>query len=932
MAYQVNIPATLQRDTLVALLFLIILQALKVRCDAALVNAVTLNDDVVGNPLAFTSNTPPESPQSLRTCNSIEVRTRKDFELLKNCTRVHGHVWLAHMQLTPHDVGALKYLSEVEEITDYLLVHRVHGLPSLHHIFPHLRLIRGRRLLFDEFALVIYENRDLGYLGLGSLLRIQAGNIRIETNPTLCYVDTVNWVQLLGNSSQQHFWYKNNKLYNHCTQCKRTRNQILVEEDLPNRLRKHCWGYDIPQERPATNNVVNCRAECVVRGCDDNGSCCDRNCLSDCDGKRCNLCANLNLERQCVDKCPQNYYQHEDRDCISASKCRQLGSIPLAGICMENCPKNYLSTIDTNGNKICKLQCTGKYTIHTATDAESLQGCSKINGSLIIELTDIKTKITDLDNAFVNITEITGYLKVVNSPQLLTLYFLRNLVTIRGDELVNDLYALVVLDNYHLSEIWAPNQNVAILKGSIYFHLNPRLCLSKIRELQKSLKSAKLITTVNASPHSNGERVICTSPLINLTVTIEDYNSTAARVKIDTFTLNNIQIILGYVYFYKETSVQNVTLYDGRHGCGHDSWHMKVNPTKNIRYIITNLKPYTQYAYFVKTLTMTDYHIHMDAYSKIQYFRTLPSKPGPVRRIYYTAIAMDKIVLHWWPPRNPNGIIEKYIINYEKPQIAKENVTLGNYPDLRKYSESCDCVFVNPEDSGPLPSDENYYFKEQIIYEETLPNLIFVSRRIDNVRVRRNADTNIFNESPNCIGRKLSVTHNTINSFLDNTEKHLRITRKILDSEAKSKDNNNKLEEQMNKDDHDLEEEQRRRGEASLLWILEQQEEQARKLQDTGPDDFPIIKRRPVCPIRDASTQYQLQNNCRPLEIYDGIITPGNIHSYTLAGLEPDQTYRITIRACATNLTNGCGEVTSIFAETVSKSMEEFLEGLRAFD
>lgn len=208
MAYQVNIPATLQRDTLVALLFLIILQALKVRCDAALVNAVTLNDDVVGNPLAFTSNTPPESPQSLRTCNSIEVRTRKDFELLKNCTRVHGHVWLAHMQLTPHDVGALKYLSEVEEITDYLLVHRVHGLPSLHHIFPHLRLIRGRRLLFDEFALVIYENRDLGYLGLGSLLRIQAGNIRIETNPTLCYVDTVNWVQLLGNSSQQHFWYK----------------------------------------------------------------------------------------------------------------------------------------------------------------------------------------------------------------------------------------------------------------------------------------------------------------------------------------------------------------------------------------------------------------------------------------------------------------------------------------------------------------------------------------------------------------------------------------------------------------------------------------------------------------------------------------------------------------------------------------------------
>uniref|UniRef100_A0A0K8WF29 receptor protein-tyrosine kinase n=2 Tax=Bactrocera latifrons TaxID=174628 RepID=A0A0K8WF29_BACLA len=936
MAYQVNLPATLRCGSLFALLLALILQALIPRSAGALVNADTLNADVAGNPLAFTSNTPPEPSQPPRTCNSIEVRTRKDFELLKNCTRVHGHVWLALLQLSPNDVGALKYLTEVEEITDYLLVHRVHGLPSLHHIFPHLRIIRGRRLLFDEFALVIYENRDLRYLGLGSLLRIQAGNIRIETNPSLCYVDTVNWVQLLGNSSQQHFWHKNNKLFNHCTQCERTNNQILVEEDLPNRLRKHCWGYDIAQERPATNNVVNCRTECGLRGCDDNGNCCDPNCLSDCDGKRCSLCANLKLERQCVDKCPQNYYQHQDRDCISASKCRQLGSIPFARICMEKCPRNYLTTVDADGNKMCKLQCIGTYTIHTTADAESLQGCSKINGSLIIELTDIKTKITDLDNAFANITEITGYLKVVNSPQLLTLHFLRNLVTIRGDELVNDLYALVAVDNYHLSEIWTPNQNVAILKGSIYFHLNPRLCLSKIRELQKSLKSAAPITTVNASPHSNGERVICNNPITNFTVTLEDYNSTAARLKIDIFTLNNIQIILGYVYYYKETPVQNVTLYDGRHGCGHDNWHMKVNPTKNIRYIITNLKPYTQYAYFVKTLTMTDYHIRMDAYSKIQYFRTLPSKPGPVKRIYYTAIAMDKIVLHWWPPRKPNGIIEKYIINltnYEKSKIAKDNVTLGNYRELRKYSPSCDCVFENPEDSGPLPSDENYYRREQIIYEETLPNLIFVSRRIDNVRVRRNADTNHLNGNTNCVGRQSLVTPNTINSYLDNAAKHIRVTRKIADSEAKSKDNNNnKLEEQMNKDDHDLEEEQRKRGEASLLWIIHQQEEQARRLQDTGPDDFPIIKRRPVCPIPDASTQYQLQNNCRPLEIYKGIVTPGNIHSYTLTDLEPEQTYRITIRACVANLPNGCGDETSIFAETVSKSMEEFLEGLRIFD
>lgn len=208
MAYQVNLPATLRCGPLVVLLLALILQALNVRIAAAFVTADTLNSDNVRKPLTLTSNTPPKVPQPSGTCKSIEVRTRSDFELLKNCKRVHGHVWLAHMQLTPSYVSALEYLTEVEEITDYLLVHRVHGLFSLHHIFPHLRIIRGRRLLFDEFALIIYENRDLRYLGLNSLIRIQAGNIRIETNPSLCYVNTVNWVQLLGNSTRQHFWHK----------------------------------------------------------------------------------------------------------------------------------------------------------------------------------------------------------------------------------------------------------------------------------------------------------------------------------------------------------------------------------------------------------------------------------------------------------------------------------------------------------------------------------------------------------------------------------------------------------------------------------------------------------------------------------------------------------------------------------------------------
>ncbi|XP_054746836.1 insulin receptor [Anastrepha obliqua] len=925
MENHLGLPATLQRGTFVLLLWAFILQAAIIQWGAPVVTAeVSAN---VVRPL--TSDTPAEPASPPRTCKSIDVRKPKDLTLLRNCTRVMGHVALANLQFTPIDAETLQFNFPVEEITDYLLVHRVHGLHSLKLIFPNLKIIRGRQLLFDEFALVVHENRDLTDLGLKSLLRIQAGNIRIENNPTLCYVDTVSWVYLLGNSTQQHFWHKNNKLHNHCPLCVRTKDEIVEEENTPDKLHKHCWNYYTPQEWPPTYNYIGCVNECSVRGCNRDGVCCENNCLSSCNGTDCELCANLNLNRTCVDTCPQDYYQYQKRDCITASKCLQLGWIPYADSCVEACPRNHLKTIDAYGQPFCKLLCTGNYVINTASDAESLTGCITINGSLTIELKDIKTKISELEKAMVNITEITGSLKVVKSPQLLTLHFLRNLVTIRGEQLFEDLYAFYVVDNYHLKELWTPNQNVAVLNGNIYFHFNPQLCLSKIRELEPSLKKVGSITTINVSPHSNGERVICNSKVKTLNVTLEDKNSTAIRLKIDPYTSDNIQIILGYVYYYMEAPIQNVTLYDGRHGCGHDNWRMDINPTKNVRYIISNLKPYTQYAYFVKTLTMTDYHIQVDAYSKIQYVRTLPSKPGPVRRLYYSAIDIDKVVLHWWPPRIPNGAIEKYLIHHEQVFIKKQNISLGNHPDFLKHPTACECPIINPENSGPAPSDENYYSKVQLVYEETLPNLIFVARRLDNQRVRRDATVTTCMKGINCIDDVSPISPNNMMDFPESTDSHIRRTRKSSDNESKAADEKNTT----IKDEHGLE------GDPNFIEAIrnfnryqKEMERRALRAQDTGPDMFPIIKPRSVCPLFDAPVEYQLQNNCRPQEQFDGIEVPGHLHSYTLEELEPNLTYRITIRACVADMMNGCGSETTIYAETVSKSMEEFIAGLKSMD
>jgi len=86
-------------------------------------------------------------------------------------------------------------------------------------------------------------------------------------------------------------------------------------------------------------------------------------------------------------------------------------------------------------------------------------------------------------------------------------------------------------------------------------------------------------------------------------------------------------------------------------------------------------------------------------------------------------------LINWWPPRRPNGIITKYIVFSEKHNSTKEqkdkNFLISE--SLNTKDLDCECVDVQPYDSGPQPDDEDYYNKEQITYEDALPNLIYVS-------------------------------------------------------------------------------------------------------------------------------------------------------------------------------------------------------------
>lgn len=76
---------------------------------------------------------------------------------------------------------------------------------------------------------------------------------------------------------------------------------------------------------------------------------------------------------------------------------------------------------------------------------------------------------------------------------------------------------------------------------------------------------------------------------------------------------------------------QNITEYEGQDGCGSNSWNMVDVELRQDRdsdpgVLLAGLKPWTQYAVFVKAITLVVENKHVpSAKSKVVYIRTRPS-------------------------------------------------------------------------------------------------------------------------------------------------------------------------------------------------------------------------------------------------------------------------------------------------------------------
>lgn len=75
------------------------------------------------------------------------------------------------------------------------------------------------------------------------------------------------------------------------------------------------------------------------------------------------------------------------------------------------------------------------------------------------------------------------------------------------------------MDNQNLVELWdwesRNPSDLQIMRGRIFFHFNPKLCLYRIKQLQTKLGDKfKNVDDLEVAPNSNGDKIACKDKFI----------------------------------------------------------------------------------------------------------------------------------------------------------------------------------------------------------------------------------------------------------------------------------------------------------------------------------------------------------------------------------------------------------------------------------
>ncbi|GAB1866246.1 receptor protein-tyrosine kinase [Camponotus japonicus] len=600
-------------------------------------------------------------------CQSIDIRNNvNSFSVLKECQVIEGflQIVLIENNTDTSDFDNVTF-PELREITGYFLLYRVDGLKSLSKLFPNLEVIRGDILLTD-YAFMIYEMKNLQEIGLTSLTKISRGGVRIEKNPALCFTNTLNWSLIVPAGEN---FIKDNRNEQNCPHMKGC-------SQCPG---GYCW------------TAQHCQLLERSR--------CHEQCLGKCYGpndSECYVCKNYRHDGRCIESCPPELYAYLSRRCISEAECQKMNQFrrfskteetwrPFNGSCVTQCPDGFEDDDEKNATtcRICKGQCrkigSGAIIRHIS-DAQSFRGITVVKGALEFQIRNGNPNImNELADAFGLIEEITEYVKITHSFPITSLDFFKKLKVIKGEILDINNASFVVLDNPNLSSLFPPSQNITIERGRLFFHYNPKLCLSKIEQFGKTVNITNF-TDLEVQPESNGDKVACN--IVNINITIKKRDADSVILSWDSYKPSEGQQLLNYLLNYIETENENV-MYEAN-ACGNNTWQIvDVGTSRNstVSKHITNLKPYTKYAAYVKTFTARNKNSFISpvGQSEIIFFRTKSAIPSVPTNVSTIVISDSEILLKWAPPVYPNGPIGYYMISSTIQSDDEELIASRDY-------------------------------------------------------------------------------------------------------------------------------------------------------------------------------------------------------------------------------------------------------------
>ncbi|OAF66476.1 hypothetical protein A3Q56_05793, partial [Intoshia linei] len=317
-------------------------------------------------------------------CGDINVRNNiQDSKKYTDCHIVDGFVKITLLKTNSNTL----YFPNLAEITGYLLIYRANSIHSLNHVFPKLSVIRGR-LLFYNYALVIYEVPHILELGLNYLMYIERGAVRIEKNPSLCYLNTIDWSFILNKKNSLNIISSNKPVDECIDECPRKcfYNSLNFDHCLSD---QHC-------QRSCSSFCTNKNLYCLQNETHEkNQICCHPSCLVGCYGLTnydCFTCKNYYYNGACVDQCPNDLFILNHHRCITKKDCLEFNKSNkiYLNLCVQKCPTNSTISIDEPNicvecKESCPVVCPFAF-ITSIESAQAFKSCSIIDGALIISV------------------------------------------------------------------------------------------------------------------------------------------------------------------------------------------------------------------------------------------------------------------------------------------------------------------------------------------------------------------------------------------------------------------------------------------------------------------------------------------------------------------------------------------------------------------